>query len=204
MPSISAPTWIAISVSTLLLGLFLLLLAPRTGDAVARAGRDAVGASIGLGAAAVFGLPIACVVLLVSLVGIPFGIGLLLALALLYSVGYAYAAVIIGRLLIRPSRHGGPRVLAAFLAGWAILRVVGFVPVLGGISWFLAAWYGLGAVIVAIWRARRAPVTMLQPDRPDPGFTSAAATTPALEPPEHGELPTVPTADVPPFTEPAH
>jgi len=47
-------------------------------------------------------------------------------------------------------------------------------------------------------------VPMLQPDRPDPGFTSAAATTPALEPPEHGELPTVPTADVPPFTEPAH
>jgi hypothetical protein len=191
--------WIAISVSTLLLGLVLLLLAPRSGDAVALAGREAVGASIGLGAAAVFGLPVAAVLLLVTLVGIPFGIGLLLGLALLYSIGYAYAAVVVGRLLIRPSRHGGSRVLAAFLAGWAILRIVGFVPVLGGITWFLAAWYGLGAVIVAIWRARRAPVPRLEPDRAEPGFTTAAVPPLAL----HDQLAPGPAPDVPPFTEPA-
>jgi hypothetical protein len=166
--------WIGISVSTLLLGLLLILLAPRAGDAVARAGRDAVGASIGWGALAVFGLPVLAVLLLVSLVGLPFGLGLLLALALLYSIGYAYAGIVVGRLLVRPSRHGGPRLVSAFLAGWVILRAVGFVPLLGGITWFLAAWYGLGAATVAVWRARRPPVVLRAPG-PDPGFTTTAS-----------------------------
>ena len=149
--------WVAISVSTLLLGLLLLLLGPRAADAVAAAGRSAVGASIGWGVGLVIGLPVAAVVLLVTLVGIPFGLGLLLALGLLYSIGYAYAAWTLGRILVRPPRHGGPRRIPAFLAGWAILRVVGFVPVAGGVVWILAAAYGLGAAAVATWRARRAP-----------------------------------------------
>jgi hypothetical protein len=191
--------WIAISVSTLLLGLVLLLLAPRGGDAVARAGRAAVGASIGWGAVAVFGLPVAGFLLLVSLVGFPFGLGLLLGLALLYSIGYAYGAWVLGRLFVRPPRHGGPRRVAAFLAGWAALRVVGFVPVLGGITWFLAAWYGLGAMTVAVWRARREPLPRPEPHRPEPGFASSPGGDAAAIPADDE-----PPAEVPPFTEPAH
>jgi hypothetical protein len=200
-------------VSTLLLGLLLLLLAPRGADAVARAGRDAVGASIGWGAALVFGLPVASVLLLITLVGIPFGLGLLFGLALLYSVGYVYGAFVVGRLVIRPSRHGGPRRVAAFLAGWAILRVVGFVPVLGAITWVLAAWYGLGSLLVAVWRARRPPIPL--ESRPEPGFASPAiepavepAASPAHEPDNEPAQAPAPTGsarpEVPPFTEPAH
>jgi hypothetical protein len=175
----------------------LLLLAPRAADAVTRAGREAVGASIGWGAAMTFGLPMAGFLLLVTLVGIPFGLGLLLGLALVYSVGYVYGAWVLGRLLVRPSRHGGPRRLTAFLAGWAILRLVGFVPVLGGITWFLAAWYGLGAVTVAVWRARHAPVPL--PPRPEPGFSRVPGEPAAGPDAEPAGAP-----DVPPFTEPAH
>jgi hypothetical protein len=39
----------------------------------------------------------------------------------------------------------------AFLVGWAILRVVALVPVLGGLVWFAAVVFGLGALVVAIW-----------------------------------------------------
>jgi hypothetical protein len=222
--------WIAISVSTLLLGLLLLLLAPRAGDAVGRAGRDAVGASIGWGAVAVFGLPVLAVLLLVTLVGLPFGLGLLLALALLDSIGYAYTGIVIGRLFIRPSRHGGPRLVAAFLAGWAILRIVGFVPLLGGVTWFLAAWYGLGAATVAMWRSRRPPVPLRAPG-PETGFTTTppaeaetgpesqtADAAPTETPPTDAPPADVPAAtpgpppgaepspdpEVPPLTEPAH
>jgi hypothetical protein len=196
--------WIAISVSTLLLGLVLLLLAPRAGDAVARAGRDALGASIGWGAVAVLGLPVGGFMLLVSLVGLPFGLGLLLGLALLFSIGYAYAGLVLGRLLVRSSRHGGARRIGAFLAGWAILRAVGFVPVLGGITWFLAAWYGLGSATVAMWRARREPVPRLAPDRADPGFTSAAEVDHSHEDSSPENPAPERPAEVPPFTEPAH
>ena len=202
--------WIAISVSTLLLGLALVLLGPRAGDAVAEAGSTSVGASIGWGAAAVLGLPAVAVLLLVSLVGLPFGLGLLLALALLYAVGYVYGAWWLGRLIVRPSRHGGARRLAAFLAGWAILRVVGFVPVLGGITWFLAAWYGLGAATVAMWRARHEPVPRVEPGRPEPGFATTPPDEPAsaagavdVRPTAPGaELPLIGQPDVPPTGQP--
>jgi hypothetical protein len=42
----------------------------------------------------------------------------------------------------------------AFLAGFAILRLVGAVPVVGGVTWVLAGAFGLGAGIVAMWSAR--------------------------------------------------
>jgi hypothetical protein len=44
----------------------------------------------------------------------------------------------------------------AFLAGWAILRVAALIPILGGLVWFAAVVVGLGALAVAIWRARGA------------------------------------------------
>jgi Polymer-forming cytoskeletal len=173
--------WVAISVSTLLLGLLLLLLGPRAADAVAVNGRSAVGASIGWGAGLVIGLPVAAVVLLVTLVGIPFGLGLLLALGLLYSIGYAYAAWILGRVLVRPPRHGGPRRVPAFLAGWAILRAIGFVPVAGGVVWILAAGYGLGAATVAVWRARRGPRPVPPVSTPQVRVASGFGPTPPPE-----------------------
>ena len=185
--------WIAISVSTLLLGLLFLLLAPRGMDAVGRAGRTAVGGSIGWGVGLLVGLPVAAVVLMVSLVGIPFGIGLLLGLALLYSIGYVAAAWVLGRTIVHPPRHGGPRRLAAFLAGWAVLRAVGFVPVAGPISWFVASAYGLGATVIAVWRARRTPLVAPPVAIPDlsrtGGFRQPAEPPPDLEPAEPGEPP---------------
>jgi hypothetical protein len=53
--------------------------------------------------------------------------------------------------------------VVAFLVGWAILRVVALVPILGGLVWFAAVVFGLGVLVVAIWRgrsaARAAPTT---------------------------------------------
>ena len=46
--------------------------------------------------------------------------------------------------------------MVAFLAGWAILRVVALIPILGGLVWFAAVVFGLGALVVAIWHARGA------------------------------------------------
>jgi hypothetical protein len=46
--------------------------------------------------------------------------------------------------------------LLAFLVGWGILRVVALVPILGGVAWFAAVVFGLGALAVAIWRTRSA------------------------------------------------
>jgi hypothetical protein len=46
------------------------------------------------------------------------------------------------------------RQVVAFLAGWVALRVVGLIPFVSGVTFVLAAAFGLGAAGVATWRAR--------------------------------------------------
>jgi hypothetical protein len=105
-----------------------------------------------LGLLLFFGLPILAIIALVTVVGIPLGLGLLAALLLIYALGYSAAAWILGRSIIREPTSW----VVAFLGGWAILRVVALVPILGGLVWFAAVAIGLGALALAIWRARSA------------------------------------------------
>jgi hypothetical protein len=143
--------WFATSVSSLVLGLLLLLFAPRAGDSVSATAARRFGRSIGIGFAVFFGLPIAAGIAVVTLIGIPLGVGILLGLALLFWIGYVAAGLAIGRRLIGPPTSR----LLAFAAGWAILRVVAIVPGIGGLAWFLATVFGLGALAVAARDAGR-------------------------------------------------
>src|SRR3954467_11202705 len=152
--------WLGYSISTLVLGLLLLLFAPRVDAAIVRAVRERTGASIGFGALVFFLLPIVAIVMLVIVVALPLGLFMLLALALLYTVGYVAGAHAIGRLLLKTT----PSRFLAFLLGWAILRVLALIPVVGGLAWILASIFGLGVLWVASRRAAGAP----NPDRAVP------------------------------------
>lgn len=142
--------WAFMTFSTLVLGLVLLVLAPRLPDALAWVAANRVGASIGWGVLAFIGLPILGVLLLVTILGIPLGLAILLALWLLYLLGYLASAIVLGRRLIRPPRSR----FVAFLVGWGILRVLALIPWVSGLVWLLATVFGLGVLLVAAWRAR--------------------------------------------------
>jgi hypothetical protein len=144
--------WLAVWCSVLALGLLLLLVGPRAADAVSSAAHGSPWASVGWGAAAFVALPLAGVIGVFSLVWLPLGLGLLLSLFLLYSVGVAWTAFALGRLLWHEPRS---RALA-FVIGWAILAAVAAIPFVGGVVWVAGAVFGLGSSTVAIWRARRA------------------------------------------------
>jgi hypothetical protein len=90
----------------------------------------------------------------VIVVAIPLGLFMLLALALLYTLGYVAGAHAIGRLLVKAPTSR----FIAFLAGWAILRVLALVPVLGGLAWTLASIFGLGVLWVASRRGVVGPM----------------------------------------------
>jgi cytoskeletal protein CcmA (bactofilin family) len=143
--------WVAVSISTLVLGLILLGVSPRAADAVEVAFRTATGATAGWGLLALVGLPLLGILALITLVGIPFGFGLLMALFLIYALGYTSAAWLLGRRLVKAPASR----LVGFLAGLAILRLVALIPIVAGIVAALAVVFGLGALIVAIWRGRR-------------------------------------------------
>jgi hypothetical protein len=89
-----------------------------------------------------------------TIVGLPLGLGTLLALGLVYGIGYTAGAWVLGRTVTPRARP-----ILSFLAGGGILRAVALDPVLGGLSWFAAVVVSLGAIAVAAYRARRrAPV----------------------------------------------
>jgi hypothetical protein len=113
-----------------------------------------MGGSIGFGALVFFLLPIVAVLLLVIVVALPLGLFILLALGLLYTVGYVAGAHAIGRRIVKAPTSR----FLAFFAGWAILRVLGLIPVVGGLAWMLASILGLGVLWVASRRATAEPM----------------------------------------------
>ncbi|HET7929324.1 MAG TPA: polymer-forming cytoskeletal protein [Actinomycetota bacterium] len=137
--------WFGYTISTLVLGLVLLLFLPGADGPLAEAFRRRTGASFGFGAAIFFLLPLAAVLLLVVVVAIPLGVFLLLALPLLYTFGYVAGAHVLGRRLVK---QPGSRYVA-FLVGWLILRGIGLIPFLGGLVWVVATIAGLGALVIA-------------------------------------------------------
>jgi hypothetical protein len=143
--------WIAFTVSSLVLGLLLLLLAPRLDPASIRAIRERTGATIGFGILLFLLLPVVGGLLIATIVGMPLGLFLLLALALIYSIGYVVGALAIGRLAIKEtsSRY------VAFLVGWGALRLLALVPFLDGVLWLVATVIGFGTLWVAARATRR-------------------------------------------------
>jgi cytoskeletal protein CcmA (bactofilin family) len=149
---ILAVLWVAVTLSTAVLGLFFVWLFPRAADAVVVAGRR-VWASFFLGLFLGIIAPIFGVVVMASVVGIPLGVAVLGTLAVLWPLGYVAGALIFGRLMVHGSGTGGR--LGAFFAGFGILRFGALVPGLGFVIGFFFATYGFGAVIIAAWRAGR-------------------------------------------------
>ena len=71
--------WLAVSVSTLIVGALLVWLAPGALHATERAVRERLGATMGWASRIAIGAPLLAILALVTLVGVPFGLALLLA-----------------------------------------------------------------------------------------------------------------------------
>jgi cytoskeletal protein CcmA (bactofilin family) len=164
--------WLAVSVSTLVVGVLLVVLAPAALHAAERAVRERLGATVAWGLGIAIGVPLLAVLALVTLVGIPFGIALLLAAIPVLLVAYVTSAWMLGR---RVLRNRSTSRWAALFAGWAILRVLALIPVVGALVGLVATVVGLGALAVALWRAGRPDAPAARPDAPAPGRPAPAA-----------------------------
>ncbi|HEV2060902.1 MAG TPA: polymer-forming cytoskeletal protein [Solirubrobacteraceae bacterium] len=140
--------FIAITLSMFLLGLILLLLAPRAADAVDRTARAKAGVSVLVGLLAFFLIPIIAIAAFFTVVGIPLGIVLLLLLLPLYAISYITAAFALGRRILKGSR------ILALLVGLVILQLLTLIPIAGGLIGFVAVIFGLGLLLMTLVRAR--------------------------------------------------
>jgi hypothetical protein len=142
--------WLGVGISMAILGVLLLLIAPRAADALHARSRERVGPVIAIGVAIGICLPLAAAIALVTLVGIPLAFVIGLALLPLAALAYVTAAYALGRRLV-----GEPRSrLWAFLAGLGILRALALIPFLGFLVGLAAVIFGLGLLGAAIGAAR--------------------------------------------------
>jgi cytoskeletal protein CcmA (bactofilin family) len=142
--------WLGVGISMAILGVLLLLIAPRAADALYARSRERVGPVIAIGIAIGICLPLAAAIALVTLVGIPLAFVIGLALLPIAALAYVTAAYALGRRLV-----GEPRSrFWAFLAGLGILRAAALVPFLGFLVGLAAVVFGLGLLGAAIGAAR--------------------------------------------------
>jgi cytoskeletal protein CcmA (bactofilin family) len=142
--------WFAITLSSVVLGILLLLIAPRAADAIYDRARERLGPTIAIGIAIFIVLPITAFIATITLFGLPLAIGIVLALLPLAAIAYVTSAWALGRVIVKPPHE---RILS-FLAGLAILRAAALVPILGLVVWLAAVIFGLGLIGAAIGAAR--------------------------------------------------
>jgi cytoskeletal protein CcmA (bactofilin family) len=145
--------WLAVGISMAILGVLLLLIAPRAAEAIAARSRERIGPVIGIGFAVAIALPVAAAIAAITLVGLPLAFLVLLALLPLAALAYVASAYALGRRLVKEPKGR----IWAFLAGLAVLRVLALVPVLGFIAGLAAVIFGLGLIGAAIGAARERP-----------------------------------------------
>jgi hypothetical protein len=143
-------SWLAVSVSTLLLGLMLVLLAPGGLERSAAAARTSWPAAAGWGALLALLLPTVAILATASVLGLPLGLTLLLALAFVALAGYVITVFAIGRLAVGRDRRG----IWALLAGSGIAAAIGIVPYLNAAVLVAGSVFGVGLALVAAWRTR--------------------------------------------------
>src|SRR5579872_4421542 len=114
--------------------------------------------SLGVGVGVLAGVPVAIVVIAVTLVGFPLSLMLLaMYLAAIY-LAKIWVGAFLGRIVLKPSGATPGDWLLGLLVGLLILTIVGFIPYLGGLIRLAVVCLGLGAFAYQLYRAHR-PVT---------------------------------------------
>lgn len=146
--------WIGTAIVTLIVALLLAAMAAKQIRAATSLISHEPGKTALIGFLSLFVIPILAVLLMVTIVGIPAGIALLLFVwPVLAFIGYLVAAIWIGEFLVGRSSPGTERqrpYLAA-VVGVVVAGILGFIPLLT----FIISLFGLGAVILAGWRVFR-------------------------------------------------
>ena len=149
--------WIGVGLAGIAAGLLLAGLAPRAVRDTEALMRKEPGQVLVTGIVGLVAIPLVAIALIVTVVGAPLGIGiLLLGWPLLAFVGYLMAGIMIGHWVLRQTDRepDGERPYRAAAVGVLVLEVLAFVPVLA-IVVAIASLFGFGAVVLLSFRTLR-------------------------------------------------
>ena len=147
------------SLGVVLLGALLILGLPGFSRETAATIRREWWQSAGIGCVMLIGVPLAAVILMITVIGIPLALMMIFGYIVLLMLGYVIAALFVGDLALE--RLGGERIKSL---GWRVLflllalvalSVVRHVPLIGGLAVALLFVAGIGAFTMGSWRGLR-------------------------------------------------
>lgn len=147
--------WLA---AALLVGWLGLLLFP----GFFRATTQAVGSgwlSLGLGIAILAGVPVAMIVIAITLVGLPISLMLLAVYLGGIYLGKIWVGAYLGKILLKPSGASKGDWMLGLVVGLLILTIIGFIPYFGGLVRLVVICLGLGAFAVQLYRASQPAIS---------------------------------------------
>jgi len=149
------PSWVGAvysTLSSLLLGAILLLVAPNVGRRVAEVGTTQPVRSGGIGLLTLIGVPIALLLLLVTVVGIPLSLVGLVVFGAVVFAATVYGAFVLGTWLLSLGDYRNR--WAALVAGVIVVALLRQIPVVGGAARLAVLLVGLGAFASVLYELR--------------------------------------------------
>jgi len=136
---------------TLVLGIVIVLLAPKRVKAVTESIRTRPWASLGWGAVILVATPIAVLMVGITIIGLPLGLIALVLYAIAIYLTQLFVGLLIGQLIIGGSRGVETRgtLVGALALGLAILSLLRLIPYLGFVIGLATILFGLGAILVS-------------------------------------------------------
>ena len=147
-------------VAAVAVGILLLLVFPGFFRVTLREA-DSIGLPIGIGALALIsGVFLLIIGVLLAFIGVGAGVAGAMAYAPILYVAQVFVGAWLGNKIMGAAADESGTALTAWIArlavGLLILRVVGFIPVLGGFVWLAVLLWGTGAVLLGFYRMSRA------------------------------------------------
>ncbi len=141
-------------IAAVLYAIIFVALFPNAIQNAASTVRDSFWASMGVGFLALVLVPIAFVILLITMVGAPTS---LVLLALHFVFLYSAKVVIglwLGQKILGRGREGIPNRYWSVILGLVILAILTYIPFFGWIIWFAVLITGYGGLILSCWKSR--------------------------------------------------
>jgi len=144
----------------LLIGLIILAIWGKFGEKVAAKSVEKFGKSLGIGFLVFILVPIAFFVLMVTIIGIPLAFVGLLAYGILFYVSKVFASLMVGTMLIKGigKKKKVDRYLG-FLVGLIVLSLIGIIPFIGGLVWFILTVTAFGAFLILAYEGTKSKKT---------------------------------------------
>jgi len=136
---------------TLVLGIIIILLAPRRLKAVTESIRTRPWASLGWGAIILIFTPIAALIVCITIIGLPLGLITLVLYSIAIYFTQLFAGLLIGQLIIDSSKRVETKaaLVGALALGLAILSLLKLIPYLDNVIGLATVLFGLGAILVS-------------------------------------------------------